>query len=232
AGAHQIGRHAIERHVVFGGALPRALDLGLVIAREETPRLARRDNPHRLEIALEERARLRLIEGAGGRCLLADLVERAGHRPRRAHRRGRIENGAAALAEGTKCRCLIVVVPPGQGGKRHRLKRRLGERHRNVLCGSGGAGRRGQPQRHTKTRNIASMRSAHCAASVATSFQLGSRAETSRANVHTSVTSLTFSALPSTIAPSLPRVAVMSCETKRTVTCALRWRSSAAVISA
>ena len=37
----------------------------------------------------------------------------------------------------------------------------------------------------------------HCPASVATSFQFGSREEASRAKVHTSVTSVTVSALPS-----------------------------------
>ena len=37
----------------------------------------------------------------------------------------------------------------------------------------------------------------HCPASVATSFQLGSRDEMSRAKVHTSVTSVTFSGEPS-----------------------------------
>jgi hypothetical protein len=71
-----------------------------------------------------------------------------------------------------------------------------------------------------------------CPASVATSFQLGSRDDTSRAKVHTSVMSVTRSALPSMTLPSLSRVAVMSLERKRTVTCAVRPRSSAAVMSA
>ena len=71
----------------------------------------------------------------------------------------------------------------------------------------------------------------HCPASVATTFQFGSREEISRAKVHTSVTSVTFSALPSITAPERSRVAETSFETKRTVICAaLRLRSSAAVM--
>ena len=71
----------------------------------------------------------------------------------------------------------------------------------------------------------------YCPASVATSFQLGSRDDRSRAKVHTSVTSVTFSALPSITAPALSRVTEISCDTKRTVICAVRARSSAPVIS-
>src|SRR3974377_2241255 len=71
----------------------------------------------------------------------------------------------------------------------------------------------------------------YCPASVATSFQLGSREERSRANVHTSVTSVTFSGLPSITLPDLSRVTEMSWETNRTVRCAVRARNSAAVIS-
>ena len=47
----------------------------------------------------------------------------------------------------------------------------------------------------------------YCPVSVATTFQFGSREETSRANVHTSVTSVTFSALPSITVPLRSRVA-------------------------
>ena len=53
-----------------------------------------------------------------------------------------------------------------------------------------------------------------------TSFQFGSREVTSRANVQTSVISVTLSALPSTIVPALSRVTEIICETKRTVSCA------------
>ena len=62
----------------------------------------------------------------------------------------------------------------------------------------------------------------HCPASVATSFQLGSRDDRSRANVHTSVTSVTFSGEPSMTAPERSRLTEMICDTKRTVTCAVR----------
>src|ERR1700682_5226526 len=67
----------------------------------------------------------------------------------------------------------------------------------------------------------------YCPASVATSFQLGSREERSRAKVHTSVTSVTFSGLPSITLPALSRVTEMSWDTNRTVICAVRLRSSA-----
>src|SRR5215472_8026811 len=71
----------------------------------------------------------------------------------------------------------------------------------------------------------------HCPVSVAMTFQLGSREDTSRAKVQTSVTSVTFSALPSMTAPPRSRVAEINFETKRTVICAVtRLRSSAAVI--
>src|SRR5262249_34781817 len=69
-------------------------------------------------------------------------------------------------------------------------------------------------------------------ASVATSFQLGSREVTSRAKVHTAVTSVTLSGLPSITVPDLSRVVDTNWETNRTVICAPRPRSSAAVMSA
>src|SRR5262249_31236851 len=71
----------------------------------------------------------------------------------------------------------------------------------------------------------------HCPVSVATSFQLGSREVTSRANVHTSVTSVTLSGLPSLTAPFLSRVTDTNCDTKRIVTCAILPRSSAPMMS-
>src|ERR1700726_4050558 len=52
---------------------------------------------------------------------------------------------------------------------------------------------------------------AHCPASVATSFQLGSREDKSRANVQTSVTSVTLSGVPSITVPALSRSTEMSC---------------------
>ena len=67
-------------------------------------------------------------------------------------------------------------------------------------------------------------------ASVATSFQLGSREVTSRAKVHTSVTLVTRSALPSMTSPLRSRVAETSCDTKRSVICAVLPRNSAPVI--
>ena len=54
-------------------------------------------------------------------------------------------------------------------------------------------------------------------ASVATSFQLGSREVTSLAKVQTSVTLVTLSALPSMTLPLRSRVAETSWETKRSV---------------
>src|SRR3974390_501145 len=55
-------------------------------------------------------------------------------------------------------------------------------------------------------------------ASVATSFQFGSREEMSRAKVQTSVTSVTLSALPSLTLPFLSRVTDTILDWKRTVT--------------
>src|ERR1700733_9329756 len=82
------------------------------------------------------------------------------------------------------------------------------------------AGRQRRPHRRT-----------HCPASVATTFQFGSREAMSRAKVHTSVTSVTFSALPSITVPARSRVAETSFDTKRPVIGAVeRLRSSAAVI--
>ena len=52
-------------------------------------------------------------------------------------------------------------------------------------------------------RSIPQTCCSHCPASVATSFQFGSREVTSRAKVQTSVTSVTLSGLPSITAPSL-----------------------------
>ena len=75
------------------------------------------------------------------------------------------------------------------------------------------------------------VRPGYCPASVATSFQLGSRDETSRAKVQTSVTSVTLSGLPSITLPVRSRVTETSCETNRTVTCAVGPRTSAPVMS-
>src|SRR3984893_404362 len=68
-------------------------------------------------------------------------------------------------------------------------------------------------------------------ASVATSFQLGSREGRLRAKVQMSVTSATFSGSPSITVPVLSRVTEMICDTNRTVICAMRLRSSTAVMS-
>ncbi len=58
----------------------------------------------------------------------------------------------------------------------------------------------------------AGLRPAYCPASVATSCQFGSRLPSVRAKVQTSVTSTTFSGLPSTTWPCGPFVAVISFE--------------------
>src|SRR5690348_18138493 len=80
--------------------------------------------------------------------------------------------------------------------------------------------------RKTGTHFCGTRLDSHCPASVATSFQLGSREERSRAKVHTSVTSVTLSGLPSITLPDLSRVTEMSCDTNRTVICAVRPRNS------
>lgn len=63
-------------------------------------------------------------------------------------------------------------------------------------------------------------------ASVAISFQFGSREDTSRAKVHTSLVSITLSGLPSTTSPALSFVAVINLECIRIVACAVAPRSS------
>ena len=75
------------------------------------------------------------------------------------------------------------------GARRHARRRRRAARLRLP-----------QSDRLTRARDIASG-SGYCPASVATSFQLGSREETSRAKVQTSVTSVTLSGLPSITLP-------------------------------
>jgi len=83
-------------------------------------------------------------------------------------------------------------------------------------------------KRNQRQREAAPQNARHNAAStrvserfpVPTSFQFGSREVVSRANVQTSVISVTLSGLPSTIVPALSRVTEIICDTKRTVSCA------------
>src|SRR5262249_24941905 len=72
----------------------------------------------------------------------------------------------------------------------------------------------------------------HSTDSVAIRFQLGSREDTSRANVQMSVTSPTWTGSPSITAPDLSRVAEMSSDRKRIVICPIPLFRAASVISA
>src|SRR5215210_13560 len=121
-------------------------------------------------------------------------------------------------------------IAPGDG-----LILRIGNSDREVLFGARGTGLCCECQ--TDDRCCAQPRTArpasvdHCPASVATSFQLGSREDRSRAKVHTSVTSVTLSGLPSITFPARSLVVEISCETKRIVICAVPPRCSAPMIS-
>src|SRR5882757_9904317 len=87
------------------------------------------------------------------------------------------------------------------------------------VSGVHGGGKNWQSRRQSddksKRRRAHGSPADHAPASVATSFQLGSRAVMSLANVQTSVTLVTLSALPSITLPLRSRVDDTSCETKR-----------------
>src|SRR6516162_2344443 len=137
---------------------------------------------------------------------------------------------------------MIVAGPALEIAPLDRLILRIGKDQRTILRER----RRSQRKKNDDCRDHAKNRKAknqtwrrtppphcehHCPVSVAMTFQLGSREDTSRAKVQTSVTSVTFSALPSMTVPPRSRVAETSLDTKRTVICAVvRLRSSAAVM--
>src|SRR5579871_502609 len=217
--------------------LQRAVIDRLVIAGEESVGLAERRNAHRAEIVLEERLRLGVVERSCRRRAPADIIERAEQRPLRTHRLGALQDGRTAFEISGKGGGVIIVSPAIERREGQRLHLRAVQPER--MLGEGRGGGDGEKARSDNPSDGpgATPRShrpalAYCPASVATSFQLGSREDRSRAKVHTSVTSVTFSALPSTTLPLLSRVTETSCETKRTVICAVRPRSSAAVMSA
>ena len=220
-------RRGVERHVVFVGLDARAFDHGLVIAGVEALLLAVRRQPHRLEIILEERARLLAVEIAGGNGALADLEQRAIDRTRRAHFQRAVRDGAAAFLKRPRKR-RRGRRPPSRRALRMSAARACALRSLRVLADAAPlapakqAVRPDQP--HQKLRS-GRQPSAHCPASVAISFQFGSRDPRSRAKVQTSVTSVTASALPSMTSPALSRVTETSLDWKRTVSCAVRPRS-------
>ena len=132
---------------------------------------------------------------------------------------------AATIEKDGKRRGVIVARPAVEIRPLDRLILRIGEFDRPLARRyAAGAAMPATPT--TRWRRGATLDTrrhrAYCPASVATTFQLGSREEMSRAKVQTSVTSVTFSALPSITLPDRSRVAEMSLETKRMVICAVR----------
>src|SRR6185312_10589713 len=133
--ADQLLRHAVNRKLEFVAWVARGLEFGFVIAGEEALRIVDRRNAHRLEILLEERARLRAVERAGGDGPLANLIERAVDRARLAHRRSAFENRLAAVEERAERRRLIVVGPAVERGERRRLHLGVAEFQRTARGG-------------------------------------------------------------------------------------------------
>ena len=103
----------------------------------------------------------------------------------------------AGPAEGRKSGAVIVGVPAGQISEGERLEPAF------PTPGGSAAARPAERARKPRRRkdSESGSRPVHCAASVATSCQFGSRVPSVRANVHTSVTSTTASGLPSTTLP-------------------------------
>src|SRR5262245_22830410 len=228
----QVARAAIHRHRILGRRDTRAFDDGLVVAGEEAGRVADLGDAQGQKVLLEERARLLR---AGGRVRLgpaADALHGLGETARRRLRLVLRQNGAAARQEGRIGGGVIVGAPAVEQAPGGGLERRFGKFERARFR----AGRTGYRQaagyQQAKAKTEKNRRADHCPASVATSFQLGSREDRSRAKVHTSVTSVTRSGAPSITSPPRLRVTEMSCDTKRTVTWAVRVRSSAPTISA
>src|SRR5262249_2615786 len=213
----------------------RALDDRLVIAGQKTLRFAESRNLHRPKIVLEEAARSLLVGRPCRGRAPADLPERGVDGPVVVGALRGAKGPAAHLERGERSE-VIVGGPAVDVTPFHRLE--LAVRELQRLIARLGAGRNREPQRGCGDASEEDAQThrhcvplGYCPASVATSFQLGSREERSRANVHTSVTSVTFSALPSITLPDLSRVTEISCETKRTVICAVRPRSSTPAMS-
>src|SRR5580704_5879045 len=234
-GDDEIGRPAIERRRELIRPHAGAFDNGLVIAGEKARRVAELVDAQRREIVLEEFFRAAVVERYRRERARADVLEcvadRAGVTARP------LPGGGEHAAAGEKRRKrhrVIVVRPAVDVGPFGRLVLRVGKFDRLGFRSARRGRLTGQTdEQHAQTKSPAIGRHRrYCPASVATTFQLGSREVTSRANVHTSVTSVTFSALPSITVPLRSRVEETSFETKRTVICAVLLRSSAAVMVA
>src|SRR5262249_33327051 len=149
--------------------------------------------------------------------------ESCGSFPKRQQRRPRDRQWSNSPDRST--RSARIACPAKRSASRPRQARPVASRSEQAISQ---AGKRSDNARQPAPSPTSQL---HCPASVAITFQLGSRQEISPAKVQTSVTSVTFSALPSITAPPRSRVAEISFETKRTVICAVvRLRSSAAVI--
>src|SRR6202034_659527 len=217
----------------FAGRHPRALDNRLVIAGQKPVSVADPIDAQRPETVLEELFRAVVVEWNRSEGPRTDVLERIVD-----SRRNRLALPVIRcqrFTAGEKCReggGMIVAGPAIEISPFDRLILRVRKFDRAGFGKAHHTDRRGKSEdQDAKTQRPA--RRCHrrqCPASVATTFQFGSREEMSRAKVHTSVTSVTLSALPSTTAPLRSRVADTSLETKRTVTCSVRLRISAAVM--
>ena len=210
----QIARRAVERNVEIPVGKARALDDRLVIAGERSPSASPSG-----EIRTGRKFSSKNARASPG--LLGAPATRLAGRPRAAppidrpavaRRPLAARNGLAAGQEGREGGDVIVVGPAVD----HRSSRPARAGVSASFSGSRGSARRRRLRAASTERSAALIPSktlqtqphrvphrCHCPASVATSFQLGSREETSRAKVQTSVTSVTLSGLPSITLPSL-----------------------------
>ena len=160
----------------------------------------------------KKRARLAGLLRLGVDRLLADLEQRADTSAGLSRDCRALQDRLAALQEGREGGGVIVVGPAVDLGPGDRLILRVGQLQR-IAAPSAARPTLATPRSTERSSRAMPIRAnldgrapacrRHCPASVATSFQLGSRELTSRAKVQTSVTSVTLSGLPSITSPSL-----------------------------
>src|SRR5262249_7682662 len=155
--------------------------------------LAEPADAQRPEIGLEEFARAILVERHCGFGTGADGGKRFGDCADLARRTAHADERTAACEKCRERRGVIVAGPAVQIAPGPRLVWGVGEFElpRSPAARANGTHQAKNEHRHAE-RPTTGWRRPHCPASVATTFQLGSREETSRAKVHTSITSVTF----------------------------------------
>ena len=216
---------------------PRAFDDRLVVAGEKAVRRAERRNPDRPEVLLEEFARLLGVVRLGCRspCGTPRTARRYNGRalriasvPRRIALQLCVKAANAAADRprpSPRCRaqaigsyCVSASFSGSSAAPAPRRRGRAGSaRRRRVVQFCAADRRRPDVIARLRWRPASSWDRARLM---------------SRAKVHTSVTSVTLSGLPSITLPARSRVTETSCDTKRTVTCALLPRTSAPMMSA